>query len=262
MTIFIPLSKREKEVVKLVLQGKSNKMIALALGISNRTVEFHLKNVYVKFQVSSRVELILKLGNATGIGQIENLGQSTVAHKGKNAENRDHPISMIGKELTMKKFFTTKHALVGAITAFFAGLTWVVLMRYFVHMSVDDIQAWILPTSMVWIWIGLLVGWIGYRAGNTPLKVSFSVFVGTGFSPVTILPLMGFVVLPIAKFAEWLGLINSAAIPRNVATTLAIIIMLGIWFVVGTVIGSLLLYVTVKGPAPKISPMPTLEHGR
>ena len=46
------LSEREKEVVKLLLQGKSNKLIALSLGISASTVEFHLKNVYAKFQVS------------------------------------------------------------------------------------------------------------------------------------------------------------------------------------------------------------------
>jgi DNA-binding CsgD family transcriptional regulator len=61
----VPLSKREKEVLKFVLQGKSNKQIAWSLAISIRTVEFHLKNVYAKFQVSSRIELLLKLGQAT-----------------------------------------------------------------------------------------------------------------------------------------------------------------------------------------------------
>lgn len=60
-----PLSKREREVVELLLQGKSNKLIAASLDIAERTVEFHLKNVYAKFQVSSRVELILKLRDAT-----------------------------------------------------------------------------------------------------------------------------------------------------------------------------------------------------
>jgi len=39
------LSRREEEVVDLLLQGKSNKQIALALHISERTVEFHLKNI-------------------------------------------------------------------------------------------------------------------------------------------------------------------------------------------------------------------------
>jgi len=60
------LSRREKEVVTLLLQGKSNKQIALSLGVSERTVEFHLKNIYAKLQVNSRVELILQLGKATG----------------------------------------------------------------------------------------------------------------------------------------------------------------------------------------------------
>lgn len=59
-------SPREKEVVKSLLEGKSNKQIALALGISTRTVEFHLNNLFEKMGVSSRVELILKLGKSTG----------------------------------------------------------------------------------------------------------------------------------------------------------------------------------------------------
>ncbi len=96
------LSNREREVANLLLEGKSNKQIASALGITVRTVEFHLKNIYEKLQVGSRVELILKLGS------------STVADEGKVTENRDTPhvwmrwatslreaVSKIGKELRM-----------------------------------------------------------------------------------------------------------------------------------------------------------------
>jgi DNA-binding CsgD family transcriptional regulator len=110
------LSRRELEVVHLLLQGKSNKLIALALGISDRTVEFHLKNVYAKFQVSSRMELVLKLGNTTGEAISEKLGRSTVAHSRGKSENRERrqlkmdwaasyriAVYLIGKELTMKK---------------------------------------------------------------------------------------------------------------------------------------------------------------
>ena len=120
------LSKREKEVVNLLLQGKSNKLIALSLGISDRTVEFHLKNVYTKFQVSSRIELILKLENTTGNAITEKLGYSTVDMLGENTENRGRhnsqmdwatsfrdTISIIGKEPEMKKRW---------IVYFFAGL--------------------------------------------------------------------------------------------------------------------------------------------
>src|SRR5574339_591321 len=83
----VQLSKREKEVLNLVLQGKSNNQIAWSLDISVRTVEFHLKNIYAKFQVSSRIELLLKLGHAAGGIKIEELGYSTVARRGENREN-------------------------------------------------------------------------------------------------------------------------------------------------------------------------------
>ena len=59
MAEFNRLSNREVDVIKLILEGKSNKQIAASLCISVRTVEFHLKNIYAKFVVASRIELIL-----------------------------------------------------------------------------------------------------------------------------------------------------------------------------------------------------------
>jgi DNA-binding CsgD family transcriptional regulator len=113
------LSKREKEVVGLLLQGKSNKQIALSLGISDRTVEFHLKNVYAKIQVSSRIEAVLKLGKSTGDVIAGKPGKSPVDGVGGKAENGDKYISqmnwaaslrdvvsIIGKESEMKKRWT------------------------------------------------------------------------------------------------------------------------------------------------------------
>lgn len=110
------LSAREKEVVALLLQGKSNQQIALALGIRERTVEFHLTNVYVKLRVRSRIELILNLREFTGGTPAANLGKSTVDNRLENAENdckRTPPtnrasswracISLIGKEPQMKR---------------------------------------------------------------------------------------------------------------------------------------------------------------
>jgi DNA-binding CsgD family transcriptional regulator len=76
-------SEREKDVVKLLLRGKSNKQIALDLGISTRTVEFHLSNIYAKLNVSSRTEVILKLAKgrlweSTGNSASDLLVNSTV----------------------------------------------------------------------------------------------------------------------------------------------------------------------------------------
>lgn len=89
MTHTNPLTRREWEVVGLLLQGKSNKLIAASLDISERTVEFHLKNIYTKYQVSSRIELVLKLVNPTGKLEIDKLGYSTVDHMGKTTENKE-----------------------------------------------------------------------------------------------------------------------------------------------------------------------------
>lgn len=104
MTPSHPLSKREQDVVNLLLAGKSNKMIAHALGIAERTVEFHLKNIYAKYRVSSRMELVL------------HLRQSTVAGAGEGSENGggsspwnwatstfQEAVTRIGKEKEMNK---------------------------------------------------------------------------------------------------------------------------------------------------------------
>ena len=56
-------SAREKEVIAPLLEGKSNKQIALELGIAQRTVEFHLSNIYTKLGVISRTEAALKLAD-------------------------------------------------------------------------------------------------------------------------------------------------------------------------------------------------------
>ena len=50
------LTPREQGVLKLIAAGKSNQEIALALHISESTVEKHLSSIYAKLGVSSRVE--------------------------------------------------------------------------------------------------------------------------------------------------------------------------------------------------------------
>jgi DNA-binding NarL/FixJ family response regulator len=53
-----PLTAREMEVVQLMAQGLANKQIALALGISEHTVKFHLSSLYAKLGISSRTEAV------------------------------------------------------------------------------------------------------------------------------------------------------------------------------------------------------------
>jgi len=47
-------SHRELEIVRLLVNGTDNKVIARSLGISPETVRFHLKSIYEKFGVSDR----------------------------------------------------------------------------------------------------------------------------------------------------------------------------------------------------------------
>lgn len=56
-----PFSKRELDVISLLLQGKANKEIALALGITERTIESHLGSIYSKLGVTSRTSAVIKL---------------------------------------------------------------------------------------------------------------------------------------------------------------------------------------------------------
>ncbi|HLG70191.1 MAG TPA: response regulator transcription factor [Chloroflexota bacterium] len=53
-----PLTPRELEVLQLVSQGLSNKLIARQLQISEHTVKFHVSSTYAKLGAASRTEAV------------------------------------------------------------------------------------------------------------------------------------------------------------------------------------------------------------
>ena len=53
-----PLSDRELEVLELLTEGLSNKLIAHRLGISEHTVKTHVASIFAKLGVSSRTEAV------------------------------------------------------------------------------------------------------------------------------------------------------------------------------------------------------------
>ncbi|WP_099546353.1 response regulator transcription factor [Maribacter sp. 4G9] len=57
------LSKQERNIRYLILEGKSNKEIANELFISLSTVKSHISNIYSKLRVSDRRELLQKYRN-------------------------------------------------------------------------------------------------------------------------------------------------------------------------------------------------------
>jgi DNA-binding NarL/FixJ family response regulator len=58
MRVLEDLTVREQEVLQHILAGESNREIARSLFISESTVKTHVRNIFSKYEVSSRTELI------------------------------------------------------------------------------------------------------------------------------------------------------------------------------------------------------------
>jgi DNA-binding NarL/FixJ family response regulator len=54
------LTQRELDILKLVTKGLSNKEIAHELSLSARTVQRHLESIFIKLQVGSRTEAVVR----------------------------------------------------------------------------------------------------------------------------------------------------------------------------------------------------------
>jgi DNA-binding NarL/FixJ family response regulator len=57
---FVGLTDRERDIVRLVLGGRSNDEIAVELRTARKTVEYHLSRLYGRFGLMTRVELALR----------------------------------------------------------------------------------------------------------------------------------------------------------------------------------------------------------
>ena len=65
---FESLTSREQEVIRLVVDGRANKVIAIDLGLSERTVEIHRANVMEKMGARSVAHLVKMHLTLTGEG--------------------------------------------------------------------------------------------------------------------------------------------------------------------------------------------------
>lgn len=66
----VNLSKRETEILDLLVQGLANKEIADRLGLSIETVRVHLRRIYEKLHVHSRTEAAMKYRDASERGWV------------------------------------------------------------------------------------------------------------------------------------------------------------------------------------------------
>ena len=67
----VTLSEREREVLRLVVDGASNDEVGARLGISSRTVESHLRRLFERLGAASRTELAAR---ALREGWLEEVG--------------------------------------------------------------------------------------------------------------------------------------------------------------------------------------------
>jgi DNA-binding CsgD family transcriptional regulator len=51
----------ERQIALLVAQGRTNREVAEAVGLSPKTVEWHLSNVYRRLRLRSRTELAIRV---------------------------------------------------------------------------------------------------------------------------------------------------------------------------------------------------------
>ena len=61
------LTPRELEIAQLVLRGKTNRAIAGALYVSQRTVENHLYSIFSKLGIRTRTELAFLMYRDLGL---------------------------------------------------------------------------------------------------------------------------------------------------------------------------------------------------
>lgn len=61
-----PLTPREIEVLRMMADGASNKIIAHQLGISDHTVKFHVTSILAKLNAGTRTEAVM-LGVRKGL---------------------------------------------------------------------------------------------------------------------------------------------------------------------------------------------------
>jgi DNA-binding NarL/FixJ family response regulator len=52
----VPLTPREREILRLVAEGQTNRAVASLLSVTEPTIKFHLSNIYRKIDVSNRTE--------------------------------------------------------------------------------------------------------------------------------------------------------------------------------------------------------------
>lgn len=62
---FNNISEKERIIIKMICEGKSDQIIAEELNISKSTVRAHINNIFIKLHINNRAKLIMHFINYT-----------------------------------------------------------------------------------------------------------------------------------------------------------------------------------------------------
>ncbi|MDE0151827.1 MAG: helix-turn-helix transcriptional regulator [Bdellovibrionales bacterium] len=107
------LSRRETEVVVLVLQGLTNRQVADKLCVAEKTVKFHLTNIYKRMKISRRSQIVwtLPLGDF-----VEKFKYNTSTASNKTAEPASSSIDSSCEEDEVEISIPTGRRVVSDVT--------------------------------------------------------------------------------------------------------------------------------------------------
>ena len=104
-------SKAENDVVVYLKMGLSNKEIGERLFVTEKTIKFHLTNIYAKARVSSRMEFIAK---ESGISPTKTRDEIMNLERGsKPVEQNSRQVTVVGKSQEDKITFIDEKFRVG-----------------------------------------------------------------------------------------------------------------------------------------------------
>ena len=109
------ISNAESNVVTYIQQGYSNLEIANKLSVSEKTIKFHLTNIFKKYEVRSRAELMAKLTGYSKTAREEVVGALVEPIKEKALTQKDK-VKFIDEQFHVGKAINHLHSMMTEVT--------------------------------------------------------------------------------------------------------------------------------------------------
>ena len=110
-------SKAENDVITYLVQGRSNQEIADILFVAEKTIKFHLTNIFKKSQVESRSEFIAKHNGVQKINHHNDIKEFYMDKLPQQTRTQESKIQFVDKNFQIGKTITHLHKMMDEVTA-------------------------------------------------------------------------------------------------------------------------------------------------